>query len=287
MKDIKKLKMGIVGHGFVGKATDWGFNKNVDKTIVDPIYKTTLNDLSDFSPDIIFVCVPTPMDIDGTQDSRILESVVREVLEKCIDSIIVIKSTVLPSTLEKLSELSSRLIYNPEFLREKHANEDFINSKMIILGGDKSIAEEVSKCYLEHSRCKTKEHIFLDIGSASFIKYAINTFLATKVIYFNELHKIFSKMQVKDDWETLIKTIGLDERIGSSHMNVPGHDGRKGFGGACFPKDSSALHKYSKDLNVENKLLAKVITINNQIRNQYEDLDEREKAQNVSFDDKI
>ena len=86
MKDIKKLKMGIVGHGFVGKATDWGFNKNVDKTIVDPIYKTTLNDLSDFSPDIIFICVPTPMDIDGTQDSRILESVVREVLEKCIDS---------------------------------------------------------------------------------------------------------------------------------------------------------------------------------------------------------
>ena len=70
-------------------------------------------------------------------------------------------------------------------------------------------------------------------------------------------------------------------------MNVPGHDGRKGFGGACFPKDSIALIKYAQELNLSLKSLETAIKVNNKIRSNYEDLDEREIDQNVSFDDKI
>lgn len=283
----KKLKLGIVGHGFVGKATDWGFSKNVTKFIVDPLINTSVNDLADFSPDIVFICVPTPMGKDGSMDASIIEKVLKELILHCPDAIKVIKSTIVPSLLNELNKLDSKLVYNPEFLREKHANVDFENSDMIIFGGDRDISSKVSSAYLNHSRCKTKEHIFTDLKTASLIKYSINTFLASKVIFFNELHSIYEKLNVKDSWETITNIISRDMRIGESHMNVPGHDGRKGFGGACFPKDSLALIKYSESIDVKLNSLITTVKINNKIRSKYKKLDARESEQNVSFDDKI
>jgi len=283
----KELKVGIIGHGFVGKATDWGFNVNTSKFIVDPKNGTNIDQLAEFNPELIFVCVPTPMGENGIQDSSIIEAVVQELSVKCPESIIVIKSTVLPSILEKLEKTNTKIIYNPEFLREKHANEDFMNSEMIIFGGDKDIATQVSKFYLDHSRCKTTQHIFLGISSASLVKYSINSFLATKVLFFNEMHDVFNKLKNNDDWKTFIETVSLDKRIGDSHMNVPGHDGKKGFGGACFPKDTSALLKYAQDIGVDLDVLKIAINKNNKIRSQYTELGAREKEQNVSFDDKI
>ena len=86
------IKIGIVGHGFVGKATDWGFNRNVKKFIVDPLLNTTISDLSKFKPEIIFICVPTPMQEDGSQDSNIISEVIKELSLKCPRAIKVIKS---------------------------------------------------------------------------------------------------------------------------------------------------------------------------------------------------
>tara|TARA_B100000287_G_C20470286_1_gene716938 strand:+ start:22 stop:882 length:861 start_codon:yes stop_codon:yes gene_type:complete len=283
----KELKIGIVGHGFVGKATDWGFSKNTSKFIVDPKIHTNIDQLSEFNPELVFVCVPTPMGKNGIQDSSTIEAVVQDLTTKCSNSIIVIKSTVLPSILEKLAKVNKKIIYNPEFLREKHANEDFKNSEMIIFGGNKEIASKVSGFYLKHSKCKTKEHIFMDIASASLVKYSINTFLASKVLFFNEIHNIFEKIKVNDDWQSFTEILYKDKRIGMSHMSVPGHDGKKGFGGACFPKDTTALLKYAEDIGVEFESLKAIIKKNNQIRSQYDDLDSREKEQNISFDDKI
>lgn len=287
MKIYRKLKLGIVGHGFVGKATDWGFNKRVSKFIVDPLLDTNIEDLKEFEPEIVFICVPTPMSDDGSQDSSIIENVIKELVLHCPNAIKVVKSTVLPSLLDELHKLDSKLVYNPEFLREKHANLDFINSEMIIFGGDRNISTQVSNAYLRHSRCKTKEHIFTDIKTASFIKYSINTFLASKVIFFNELHSIYEKLQVKDSWESVVSIISKDSRIGDSHMNVPGHDGRRGFGGACFPKDSIALIKFAKSLDIDLDALISIVKINNKIRSEYSDLDSRESEQNISFDDKV
>ena len=120
----------------------------------------------------------------------------------------------------------------------------------------------VQFCLISHSRCKTKEHIFTDLKTASLIKYSINTFLASKVIFFNELHSIYEKLDVKDSWESVVNIISRDNRIGDSHMDVPGHDGRKGFGGACFPKDSLALIKFAESINIDlNSLIATVKTI--------------------------
>ena len=287
MRIYKKLKLGIVGHGFVGKATDWGFNKRISKFIVDPLLDTSVSDLKDFEPEIVFICVPTPMGDDGSQDSSIIEQVIKELILYCPNAIKVVKSTVLPSLLDNLHKLDSKLIYNPEFLREKHANMDFINSDMIIFGGDRNISSQVSNAYLRHSRCKTNEHIFTDLKTASLIKYSINTFLASKVIFFNELHSIYEKLDVKDSWESVVNIISRDNRIGDSHMDVPGHDGRKGFGGACFPKDSLALIKFAESMNVDLNSLITTVKINNKIRSEYEELDSRESEQNVTFDDKI
>ena len=83
--------------------------------------------MKDFEPEIVFICVPTPMGNDGSQDSSIIEEVVKELILYCPNAIKVVKSTVLPSLLDKSHKLDSKLIYNPEFLREKHANMDFIN----------------------------------------------------------------------------------------------------------------------------------------------------------------
>ena len=287
MKIYRKLKLGIVGHGFVGKATDWGFNRRVNKFIVDPLIDTSVRDLKDFNPEIVFICVPTPMADDGSLDSSIIEKVIKELILYCPDAIKVIKSTITPSLLGKLHKLDSKLVYIPEFLREKHANLDFVNSDMIIFGGDRNISTQVSNAYLKHSRCKTKEHIFTDLKTASFIKYSINTFLASKVIFFNELHSVYTKLEVKDSWESVSNIISRDKRIGDSHMNVPGHDGKKGFGGACFPKDSLALIKFADSIGIELNSLISTVKINNKIRSEYNELDSRESEQNVSFDDKI
>jgi len=287
MRIGKKLKLGIVGHGFVGKATDWGFNKHISKFIVDPLLKNSVKDLEGFKPEIVFICVPTPMNDDGSLDSSIIEKVVEELVLYCPNAIKVVKSTVLPNLLDELHKLDSRLIYNPEFLREKHANLDFENSDMIIFGGDRNISEKVSKAYLRHSRCKTKEHIFTDLKTASLIKYSINTFLASKVIFFNELFSVYERLEVGDSWQSITNIISRDQRIGESHMSVPGHDGRKGFGGACFPKDSLALAKYANSLNIETDLLKTVIRTNNKIRSKYDQIESREAEQNVTFDDKI
>ncbi len=278
----KKLKLGIIGHGFVGKATDYGFNKNIKKFIVDPIYDYSIDDLAAENPEVVFICVPTPMKDDGNQDATIIENVVKQTTELLPDTLIIIKSTVLPSVLKKLCCYSKNLVYNPEFLREKHAKEDFINSSMVIFGGEKNLCKKASKIYKNNSRCKSQEHIFLDMESASFVKYSINTFLATKVIFFNELYRVFANLKSNDDWEKIIETIALDERIGNSHMNVPGHDGRYGFGGACFPKDSAAFSSYSGN-NDELSLLKTAIKKNNKIRGAYKELDVREKEQNVKY----
>ena len=287
MRINKKLKLAIVGYGFVGKATDQGFNKYVTKYIVDPLLDTSVEELKEFEPEIVFICVPTPMKDDGSQDASIISSVTKELSKYCPEAIKVVKSTVLPSILDELKVIDANLIYNPEFLREKHANYDFIKSDMIIFGGDRNLSTKVSNAYFRHSRCETKKHIFTDLKTASLIKYAINTYLASKVIFFNELHSIFSKLETSDDWDSVIDIISTDKRIGDSHMQVPGHDGKKGFGGACFPKDSLALIKFAKNFGVDLNLLISTVKINNKLRSEYKELDSRESEQNVSFDDKI
>ena len=153
----------------------------------------------------------------------------------------------------------------------------------MILGGEPDDLKKVVELYSNHSDCKIVEVHETDVISASLVKYSINTFLASKVIFFNQLYDIYQALNPDIKWDEFITMINSDKRIGGSHMDVPGHDGRLGFGGACFPKDTTALLSLSKDIGKEFSLLKEVIRINNNIRMQYNELDDREKEQGVNY----
>ena len=277
------MKVAIIGMGFVGNSLLNGLKDNVTVKEIDPKLGTNINEVKDFSPEIIFICVPTPMSEDKTQDISIIESVVDEINHLKIQSLVVLKSTLLPNHVKEFEKKIPRFIYNPEFLREKHANEDFINSELIIFGGNQNEAQYLSGFYQDHTKCICNDHIFTDPLTASFIKYTINAFLSVKVIFFNELKELFDASGAGEDWNNFTKYLSKDKRIGSSHMQVPGHDGRLGFGGACLPKDSDALVKYAKQIEKQLNLLNNAIKLNNDIRSSYNKETDRELEQNISF----
>ena len=280
------MKIGIVGFGFVGKALKNGLRDSVDCIEIDPKLDTNLSDLSNHKPDIVFICLPTPMNDDGSQNIDIVRDVIFELNKHDPNILVVLKSTILPKYVIEISKLTKNLVINPEFLRDKHANEDFINSEIIVFGGEKENCDKLAKFYENHTKCLCKDYVVTDNISASLIKYTINTFLALKVVFFNELKSVFDNLNSQNDWFKFINAISKDKRIGNSHMNVPGPDGRHGFGGPCFPKDVKALIEYSREIGSELSLLNKANTINNNIRAQYNDVTVREKEQNIKFNSK-
>tara|TARA_B100000212_G_scaffold341272_1_gene323981 strand:+ start:961 stop:1809 length:849 start_codon:yes stop_codon:yes gene_type:complete len=277
------MKVGIIGYGFVGKSIANGFKPNVEVYKVDPKLSTDISDLKIFNPDVIFICVPTPMNNDSTQDISAVMQTIKDIKKYNFKSLIVLKSTVLPNYLEDIKSYIPNIVFNPEFLREKFAKQDFINANLIVFGGEKTYCQQLAKIYSKYTKCKNKEYIFTDLIAASLIKYTINSFLATKVTFFNELNSLFNETGTKSSWKEFVNAITKDPRIGNSHMSVPGNDGRLGYGGACFPKDTYALLEYSKNLDSHLELLKSSIMINNKIRASYNNETERELEQNINF----
>jgi len=277
------MKIGIVGFGFVGQALRKGLEDDVECIAIDPKLKTNISDLKKFKPDMVFICVPTPMNDDGSQNIEIVNNVIEEINKFDSNLLIILKSTILPKYVKEISKKCQNLVVNPEFLREKFAADDFINSEIIVFGGEEGNCKKISNFYKNNTKCICNEHIFTDDISASLIKYTINSFLALKVIFFNEIKSVFDNLNSNNNWLSFINALSKDKRIGDSHMNVPGPDGRYGFGGPCFPKDVNAFIEYSRELGPELSLLKKANSINNNIRAEYNDLADREKEQNIRF----
>jgi len=273
------LKLTIIGHGFVGGAIDYAFQYGVNKTIIDPKFNNNLKDM-ELDSDVTFICLPTPMGEDGTCDISITEEVLHELGNpfKHKAGIVVIKSTISPDLITSIFEKypNLQLVYNPEFLTEKNANEDITNPFIQIFGGDRDNTEELERIYKEYSICKPCQNYHMSAVDASFVKYGINSFLATKVLWFNEFYDVVENFG--GNFGKIINAIGTDPRITQAHTRVPGFDGKRGFGGACFPKDVSAFAKFS---NME--ILEYVLNRNNEYRKDYEK-DDREKEQNVRFE---
>jgi len=277
------MKIGIIGYGFVGKALEAGLSEDVELLKIDPKLNSKIHDLVDFDPDAIFICVPTPMNQDLSQDISILRNVIDEINNLNLKALIVLKSTVLPDYIQSIEALIPKFVYNPEFLREKHAKEDFIKSKLIVFGGSHDSCKYLGDIYKNYTKCLSNDYIFTDPTCASLIKYTINSFLATKVTFFNELNQLFQVSGTNESWKDFINAISRDERIGRSHMQVPGHDGRLGFGGACLPKDSNAFFNYADKMDIPLAVLKTAINTNNNIRATYNKQTEREIDQNIEF----
>ncbi len=259
---MEKIKVGVIGNGFVGEAISFAFSPIANIYIYDTDPLRCMNDLdSVHNCDFVFVCVPTPMYKDGSQDLSYVKSSFKMANE---GPIYIIKSTVLPGTTEKLSKQypKFKIIFSPEFLTERTAKLDMLTQSRIILGGDLSLTEKVKTLY--NMRFKTKNIIQTDLKTAELTKYMNNTFFATKVSIMNEFKLLCDKIGA--NWDDALKGFVSDGRIGDSHLNVPGHDGKLGYGGTCFPKDVNALLSFSKKYDVDLNSIAGGWTTNIQVR---------------------
>lgn len=263
-------KIGIIGNGFVGSAIVHGFILHSDDILIydnDPRKSThSFEEVVDKS-DIIFVCVPTPMFESGECDTSIIEKTIKDMtINKSISQkVIVIKSTVVPGTVEKLAQRYPDLnfVFNPEFLTERKARLDFINASRIVLGSNKQDAiDKVASLY--RIRFPHTHIIKTDFGTAQLIKYMANCFFATKVSFMNEMFQFCEA--IGGDWNTAVEGFITDGRIGNSHIDVPGHDGDFGYGGKCFPKDINAMIKKSEDLGIDPKMLKASWEKNKEVR---------------------
>ena len=262
------MKIGIVGQGYVGTAIKIGFESYYDLETYDKFdsSKSTCNlkRLVDIC-DVIFVCVPTPMDKDGSCHTGIVEEVISEINQYSNKSqIVVIKSTVSPGTTERMNKKYKKVsvIFNPEFLTEANFIEDFKNQTRIILGGTRKGTNKLRQVY---SKVFPKAHIIKTHSTiAELVKYMTNSYLATKVSFANEMYEICEKFDM--DYDKVVEYATLDERLGVTHWSVPGPDGDYGFGGHCLPKDLNALISVSIKLDIEAILLETVGWVNDKVR---------------------
>jgi nucleotide sugar dehydrogenase len=264
------MKIGIIGNGFVGSAIIHGFILHVDDIMIyDKDDKRSTHSMKELvnNTEVIFICVPTPMFESGECDLSIVESVTKELsqYEFIGKKVVVIKSTVVPGTTESLAEKypDMNFVFNPEFLTERKARLDFINTSRIVLGSNKSLANKVVED-LYRLRFPYTKIIKTDFSTAQLIKYMCNCFFATKVSFMNEMYQVCEA--INGDWDKALEGFITDGRIGNSHIDVPGHDGDLGFGGKCFPKDLNAMIKKAEELGVDPTVMKGAWDKNKEVR---------------------
>tara|TARA_R100001509_G_scaffold165246_1_gene145965 strand:- start:310 stop:1185 length:876 start_codon:yes stop_codon:yes gene_type:complete len=250
-------KIGIVGRGFVGSAVEYGFSPqtgcDAQVMIYDKDPSKSIHSLEETvnNSDFIFISVPTPSNPDGSMNVDILHSALSEIekINKRKGNIFLIRSTVTPGTTTWLARNFTKLniVFNPEFLTERSARFDFINQSRIILGGRKRNTARVSELFRWRFG-DSMSIIETNFETAEMIKYMNNCYFATKVSFMNEMKMVADECSV--DWDMAVEGFVRDGRIGHSHLAVPGPDGRKGFGGSCFPKDVQAMIHFGEELGL-------------------------------------
>ena len=260
------MKIGIIGQGFVGNAVRMGLTNFFDIETYDIALVSTCNSLNELASksDIIFTCLPTPMEESGKCHLGIVEKVLDELNLKEENKIIIIKSTIPPGTTENWNKKYKNLqiVFNPEFLTEANAVNDFKNQNRIIIGGPRPATTKVKRIF---NKAFPKVPL-IKTGSttAEMVKYFINSFLSTKVSFVNEMYQICEKLEI--DYDKVIEYVKYDERLGKSHLNVPGPDGDFGYGGHCFPKDVKALIEVAYSLGISPTILLATDAKNNNVR---------------------
>lgn len=278
------MRISIIGSGVVGTATGKGLSKLGHLVVFNDVNGNRLKELfaeghevthsvSDavMSTSISFVCVQTPT-VKGKIDLRFIRNAIISVartLEKKRDyHLVVVRSTILPGTTRKVilpllrRYCSSQLFedygvcYNPEFLRQATALEDFLNPSRVVIGvADKKSGDILEELYspLTDSIIKT------DFETAEMIKYVSNAFLATKISFFNEMYMLCRKLGIDDKFVS--QAVSLDPRIGKY-----GVYGGRSFSGGCLPKDLEAFASFIKDLSTNPDIIESVLAINSEVK---------------------
>ena len=253
--------IGIVGNGFVGNAVYQNLRDKAECKVFDLDKNRSLNTLEEvINQDFIFVCLPTPMKMNGSCDLSILDKFFDD-LPDLLTGTFVIKSTVPIGTTKRYTERHN-VIHNPEFLTARNAIEDYANAQRNIVGGDEELCIDFIRFF---EQCFPEiPSIITSSDESEAIKYFSNTFLAYKVAYFNKIYDLCQVVGM--DYDVVCEGVTADSRIGKSHTKVPGIDNDRGFGGTCFPKDINSLIKQMESHNVNADMLKEVWKYNEQIR---------------------
>jgi UDPglucose 6-dehydrogenase len=241
------MKILIAGYGFVGKAHHELLKDRHEIIIHDPAlgYKADFADV-----DAVIVCVATPQREDGSCEM----ANVYDVIDLAPDVPVLIKSTISVEGWDMLVDAfpNRMLNFSPEFLRAASAVEDLQNMDLMLLGG---------------TSCSFWSKVFdVDVEIADpreliLTKYARNSFLALKVAFFNQMYDLCKAIDI--EYDAVARYTGMDKRIGNSHTTVTEE---RGFGGHCFPKDTSALVKTAQKNNVDLSILIEARNYNDRIQ---------------------
>lgn len=264
-----KQAIAVHGVGMVGGAfARYYKEQGIDVKEYDPP-KGLEPDLS--SVRLHFICVPTPYQKDGhgfdlTFVRQAMQTIHQARGEQ--ETVIVIKSTVLPGTTELFQQEypAFTILFNPEFLTEKNADQDMRQPDRQILGyvdeRGRAVCAEVMALLP-----RAPYELTMLATEAELVKYFGNAFLATKVIFSNMMFDFCEKLGLS--YEQVSDAAGHDKRIGHSHMKV-NCDGYRGYGGACFPKDVRALIQKGKELDVDVSLLESAEASNRRLNNGFD-----------------
>jgi nucleotide sugar dehydrogenase len=262
------IKIGISGLGFVGNALHTFFNSKNLKLLVYDKYKN-INDFDVLlNSDLLFICLPTQYDyVLKKYDMTEIDLTIYELNENNYDGIIIIKSTTLPDycTIQNNKYPKLKIMNNPEFLSARTAIEDFANQKHIIIGTteqSKLFVNIVSNFY--NTLFPLAKISITTSTEASITKLGCNSFYATKVQYFTELYLLCEKLNIS--YDNVKNMMLMNDWINPMHTQVPGQDNNISFGGACLPKDISALTEYMNELNIPNQVVKATIEERNKMR---------------------
>lgn len=237
--------LALVGCGFVGNTYKEVLDNYHDIYVIDP--KLNTNKISDHAMyDGIILCLPTPSYFDGSCDFSALVETMQQVIDPNVP--VLIKSTISIEAWEYLNEnFANPFVFSPEFLRQAHARRDLRENKKVVFAGDSTCHNFWHEVFVKCEEFSYKEYKFTHCARETIIaKYAINSFLATKVSWFNQLYDFCQDANL--DYESVVSVVGSDPRIGTSHTTITEE---RAWGGACFPKDTASFLEMDENYRLE------------------------------------
>jgi len=237
------MKIGIIGVGVVGLAIKEGFERLEHEVLVHDIKLNT--DLKDIlSAELIYICLPTNSKEDGSCNIDIIIETLDRLSDFNYEGIVAVKSTIIPGTYSTLTTFFNRqrLCLVPEFLRERHAVEDFISNHNILVIGSE-YKEAIDLVIESHGHYPKKVKVVTPY-ECEFVKYFSNSFKAYKTVFANSFGKLCDKHNV--DYSKILEVYKAEAVKETAYLKYF----NEGFGGMCLPKDVKAINKLTEDTNI-------------------------------------
>lgn len=291
-----KFNFNCIGYGYVGSSMGYLCQQNnIPYNVYDVVPYNELNYKGKFNyfrslvtcvnnaenslgKPVYIIAVPTPSDTKGNCDVSIIKKVLKELSQNITqESIIIIKSTIKPGSMVDFNAIVSDkidLVFSPEFLRENTAHKDIYDTEFVLLGINqnnhnlKQLLTEIFTKYLYKHKYKWYnvfrkpkfQCLFRSYEECELFKYTLNTFLAVKIWYFNEIYELCDKLSV--DYQHFKTLFPLDTRIGQYGTIVPGETGY-GFSKKCLPKETLGMKHLQQEYSIPNNILSEIILRNN------------------------